>query len=501
MVLNILEIFGTKYFPTQYTVHIVALIAAIFALRAYSQGRATNRERDLHARTILITGGLTPFTLTLIHELATRGAHIIALSPHPIDSPRVSLIIDALRTTTSNEHIYAEQCDLLSPASIQLFCKRFLTGEVKRLDALLFTHEYPHIGSLRRLRSKSKAEEDTQREKLSLASFLLTTLLLPSLLTAPTERDIRIINVVNRFYAAASSPSFSSTLYHPIHTSETPAIKSIFLAEGLRSLRTIILTRHLQRILDALPAAHIPKTDSQSTAIPVVNPDSQKSNIVAVTVSPGISRADTIARILNADWTSSSGYSTFGTLLYLLFLPLLQITTKSSVAAVQSVLHALFLPTPFKLLSQQTPQTQTRSQSQGGTNDSLIDRSFTDSPEEVLKPGALYAECAVVKLRVPSPPLEEQNEDGDEKKETQEKGKGKTKEKGKTKALDRETMDLPDDGELGGELAGRRVWEAYEAALAAWEKENMTLEELEKDAKEAAEQQAVKVEGVSSGSD
>ncbi|KAJ3756819.1 hypothetical protein EV360DRAFT_95550 [Lentinula raphanica] len=486
MVLNILEILGTKYFPTQYTVHIVALIAAIFALRAYSQGRATNRERDLHARTILITGGLTPFTLTLIHELATRGAHIIALSPHPIDSPRVSLIIDALRTTTSNEHIYAEQCDLLSPASIQLFCKRFLTGEVKRLDALLFTHEYPHIGSLRRLRSKSKAEEDTQRVQLSLASFLLTALLLPSLLTAPTERDIRIINVVNRFYAAASSPSFSSTLYHPISTSETPAIKSIFLAESLRSLRTIILTRHLQRILDALPAAHIPKTDSQSTAIPVVNPDSQKSNIVAVTVSPGISRADTIARILNADWTSSSGYSTLGTLLYLLFLPLLQITTKSSVAAVQSVLHALFLPTPFKLLSQQTPKTQSP--------------PFTDSPEEVLKPGAVYAECAVVKLRVPSPPLEEETEDGDEKrkKEIQEKGKGKSKEKGKTKALDRETMDLPDDGELGGELAGRRVWEAYEAALAAWEKENMTLEELEKEAKDAAEQQAVKVEGVSS---
>ncbi|KAJ3714833.1 hypothetical protein C8R42DRAFT_726324 [Lentinula raphanica] len=322
---------------SQYTVHIVAVIAAIYALRAYSKGRATHRERDLHARTILITGGLTPFTLTIIHELATRGAHIITLSPYSIDSLRVSLIIDALRTTTSNEHIYAEQCDLLSPASIQLFCKRFLTGEVKRLDALLFTHEYPHIGSLRRLRSKSKVEEDTQRVQLSLASFLLTTLLLPSILTAPTERDIPIINVFNRFYAAASSSSFSSTLYHPIHTAETPAIKSIFL-----------------RILDALPAAHIPKTDSQSTAIPVVNPDSQKSNIVAVTVSPGISQADTVARILNADWTSSSGYSTFGTLLYLLFLPLLQITTKVSVAAVQYVVHALFLPTPFKLLSRQT---------------------------------------------------------------------------------------------------------------------------------------------------
>ncbi|KAJ3980731.1 hypothetical protein F5890DRAFT_1419039 [Lentinula detonsa] len=478
MVLNTLEVLGSKYFPTQYTLHIVIAISIIFALRAYSQGRATNRERDLHARTILVTGGFTPFTLTIIHELAQRGAHIIALSPNPIDSPRVSLIIDALRTTTSNEHIYVEHCDLLSPASIQSFCKRFLSGEVKRLDALLFTHEYPHIGALRHF--KSKTEEDAQREQLSLASFLLTTLLLPSLLTAPTERDIRIINVVNRFYAAASSPSFSSAFYNSLISNEVPPANSIFLAEGTRSLRTIILTRHLQRILDALPAAHIPKTDSQSSAIPVVNPDSQKSNIVAVTVSPGISRADTVARILNADWTSPAGYSKFGVILYLSFLPLLHLFTKSSVAAVQSVLHALFLPTPFKLLSQTThnqPQAK---------NDSLIDKTLTDLPEEVLKPGALYAECAVVKLKVPPPPLEEK----DEKRASQGKGKGK--------AAEKETMDLPDDGELGGELAGRRVWESYEAALKAWEDANPTLEEMEAEAKAAAEQEAIQTEGISS---
>jgi len=37
--------------------------------------------------------------------------------------------------------------------------------------------------------------------------FLLTTLLLPALLVAPVERDIRIINIVNPFYAAAA-PAF-----------------------------------------------------------------------------------------------------------------------------------------------------------------------------------------------------------------------------------------------------------------------------------------------------
>ena len=245
--------------------------------------------------------------------MAQRGAHIIALSSDPIDSPRVALLVDVLRTTTNNEQIYAEQCDLLSPASIQSFCKRFLSGQEKRLDALLLTHEYSHIGAFASFTNRSRGAEDAERAQLSLASFLLTTLLLPSLLTAPTERDIRIINVVNRFYAAAAS---SSTFYTSLASDKSsPPPSSIFLAEGTRSLRTILVTRHLQRILDALPTAQIPKTDSNTSAIPVVNSDSQKSNIVAVTVSPGISRADTVARMLNADWTASSGYSKFGVLL------------------------------------------------------------------------------------------------------------------------------------------------------------------------------------------
>ena len=45
------------------------------------------------------------------------------------------------------------------------------------------------------------------------------------------------------------------------------------------------------------------------------------------------------------------------------------------------------------------------------------------------------------------------------------KGKGKEKDK----AFD---QSLPDDGELGGEVAGRLVWESFENALKEWEKAN-----------------------------
>jgi hypothetical protein len=32
---------------------------------------------------------------------------------------------------------------------------------------------------------------------------------------------------------------------------------------------------------------------------------------------------------------------------------------------------------------------------------------------------------------------------------------------------------IPDDGELGGERAGRAVWEAYEVGLRGWDKEGV----------------------------
>lgn len=335
MVLKVVEALASTYFSTQYILHISIAFITILVLRAFSQGRRTNRERDLHARVVLITvsvvapiqkkkltelryikGGFTSLGLTLVQNLAQRGAHVIALSPDPIDSPKVSILISLLRSATSNESIFAEQCDLSSPSSIRSFCTRFLTIQDQRLDAVVFAHEHEHIGVPGFFNTRrDEVLEEKEREAGSLATFLIITLLLPALLVAPPERDIRIINVVNPFYAAAASVPFLPTFLSPTSSSSSPPSSSprtslanskskpIFLQEGIRSLRTIILTRHLQRILDALPsAAQVPKTQEGSRTVPVVNSKLQKSNIVAVSVSPGIGRVDTVSRILNADY-------------------------------------------------------------------------------------------------------------------------------------------------------------------------------------------------------
>ncbi|KAF8222065.1 hypothetical protein L208DRAFT_1413928 [Tricholoma matsutake] len=438
----VLKILASTFFATRY---VSLAIVIILSLRAFSQGRRTNRERDLHARIILVTGAFTPLGLTILQSLAQRGAHIIAISPHPIDSPKVTIPITLLRQTFSNDEIYAEQCDLTSPSSIRSFCTRFLTAKDQRVDAIIFAHEYQHIGSTTLLSRTSALENASKREAGSLATFLIITLLLPALLLAPVERDIRVINVVNPFYAAAAGPSFSIPF-----SSQPSKSKSVFLQEGIRSLRTSIFTRHLQRILDALPSAQVPKMDEGSSTIPVVSLKTQRSNIVAIAVSPGISRVDTVAPFLNADWTSPGG------ILYLLFQPLLRIFTKSSTAAMQTVLHALFLPTPFKVLSQSTTRT-TADPGPSTAKGTLIDLSVTEMPEEVLKPGALYADCAVVQLRVPLPlPLSEK-----ENLKNKDAGTGTG-----------EGLEIEDDGEFGGEVMGRLVWEAYEEALKKWEEAN-----------------------------
>ncbi|KAG2015124.1 hypothetical protein CC2G_008419 [Coprinopsis cinerea AmutBmut pab1-1] len=64
MVLQILEAVATsKYFPTTYLVHIVVGFIILLAVRTLSQGRKTTWERNLHARTVLVTGGFTPLGL------------------------------------------------------------------------------------------------------------------------------------------------------------------------------------------------------------------------------------------------------------------------------------------------------------------------------------------------------------------------------------------------------------------------------------------------------
>lgn len=298
-----------------------------------------------------------------MHELAQRGAQIIALTPS-LSDPTIEELVSAIRTVTSNELIFAEECDLSSPASIRAFCKQFLATSTSgpsssipgapkdppRLDAVVLSHEYTHIGALWGRGKNMRSMEENTRLEGGLASFLLITLLLPCLIKAPSDRDIRVVNVVNGLYAASvptyippvsppkpgsepsrkpdkspaqsqsqSSPADAATIPDPVQPTGSfqaqlarLALASVSSLEGYRSLRSILLIRHLQRVLDALAAqSHkpIPETTESAEVAPVKKQTS--SNITAVTVAPGFSRAQTAAPYLRAR-KDSKGYTLFG---------------------------------------------------------------------------------------------------------------------------------------------------------------------------------------------
>lgn len=103
----------------------------------------------------------------------------------------------------------------------------------------------------------------------------------------------------------------------------------------------------------------------------------------------------------------------------------------------------------------------------------------------MLLPGAFYAECAAVKLSVKITP-EMREQDLEYRKAVSRERAAAKASKGKGKATDEpssepEAIDIPDDGEYGGELAGRLAWEAYEEALKIWEQENPGLVDEVKD--------------------
>lgn len=105
---------------------------------------------------------------------------------------------------------------------------------------------------------------------------------------------------------------------------------------------------------------------------------------------------------------------------------MLYIFAKSTSSAIQPILHALFVPTPFK------QKVTIGKDTKGPLEDSL--------PEEILKPGALYSNCSVVLLGVKVPKVAEKKDEKDA---------------------------VVDDKEYGGEELGRMVWESYEESLKA----------------------------------
>lgn len=178
---------------------------------------------------------------------------------------------------------------------------------------------------------------------------------------------------------------------------------------------------------------------------------------------------------------------------YLVLFPFIWLLAKSSGMAMQSALHSLFLPTPFKrALAQLSTATNAAAEASAElkddttTKDSPQTRAAAESFTEVLKPGALYRECSVITLTLPPLPAAPEDHESDDttrddkrSREKSEKAKGK----GKKPSPEDELFEIEDDGEYGGEGVGRVVWEWFENHLKMWEEKGKKEKPESKEAK------------------
>ncbi|KAF8320394.1 hypothetical protein DL93DRAFT_1839095 [Clavulina sp. PMI_390] len=462
MLVQLLEFLGSLS-EHQYAIPSVVFIVIYLVLRSWADGAKTDRDRNMHGRVVLLTGILTPIGAEVMDQLARKGAQIIALVPS-LEDPVIQELIPAIRTTTNNQLIYAEECDLSSAKSIRQFCAKLIQPqpsmdgqgrpEPSRLDAVITMHEYPPnvpevtIGSSPA--TSISAALEAKHLRASAATFLIYTLILPSLLRAPSDRDIRFINVVNPLYAAAvptfdplplaektvGSEGKDSKQTAPSPQSRVSRRRPLFTREGTRSLRSIIWGRHLQRVYDALRAAgekseqRGPLLDPTASGLSSVSSLYKGSNIISASVSPGYH--STYARELFAVSGVRRGiYRRVSSLvLQIVLTPFVFVFTKSARAASQTILHTLFLPHPMKtqLISEDAPSSASSPSS----------ASTTSKEPPILKPGRLYRDNLPIVL--PG------NAEGN--------------------LIEREDV-------------GRAVWETYEAEVKKWEEEEKATETAE----------------------
>ncbi|KDE06484.1 hypothetical protein MVLG_03138 [Microbotryum lychnidis-dioicae p1A1 Lamole] len=300
---------------------ILAILASIvvFGLRNWARGFINQAERDLHGKTYLLVGCFSGPGLSLLQALAARGAQIVALHPDRTDAEVTQLIL-LLRSAARNERIYADQCDMLSIASVQQFAaqwsKNGKSGMVQdleaKIDGIVFSDG---LGSgLSAAPISHEIHQMQVRSRLAMIQFLLPVLLKSS---RNSTSGVRIVSQVSPLYSAALDHStiLSLKCVLPDERASASATDNVFYGsswrtQGRSALAAILLVQELH------------------TRFATRNP-----NLLFISVCPGFTRSflhASIGNIRRGGWP-----------LRLLAYPFIWVFAKSASEASQILLTAL----------------------------------------------------------------------------------------------------------------------------------------------------------------
>ncbi|GAA5900794.1 uncharacterized protein JCM6883_004656 [Sporobolomyces salmoneus] len=336
-------------------------ITTALTVRSYSKGYVCCEEKELAGKTYMLSGGFSGVGLEVLQFLAAQRSQVIALHPDPTSASVVQLLM-LLRSTSSNERIYVEQCDLSSIDSIKCFIQKWQrdakSGMVQdleaRIDGIIFCdgdgagEEGSGYGVRAQKMDQVGTEETIEKRHAThlTGRHALVQLLLPTLLRSASTATspIRIINQVSPFYSAVV-PSTFVPLDLDFSTRPFPS-KAPWIAEGQVALASVLLWREFQSRLELTSSTSSTNKKDPATSTTTALPSDAlptSSPILALSVCPGLTRSY-IRQTLRAS-TTHPHFSPIGLAIYLLVLPLIWLFAKSASEGSQVVLGALMADT------------------------------------------------------------------------------------------------------------------------------------------------------------
>lgn len=288
--------------------------AAAVALAKYYFGGSSNTwERDMHGKVYILTGGTSGLGAYLTYYLASKGAQVILLVRSTEDTWVIDYVED-LREKTANIMVYAEECDLASLYSIRKFATKWLDNQPpRRLDGVLCCA----AESIPRGSQRQVTIDGVERQVAVnyLAHYHLLTLLMPSLVVQPPDRDVRVL-VASCSSQAVAEVDPTDVLW----LNRRYPVNAPWQVYGSSKLALGLFVKHFQRKL-----------------VEYERKDKSPCNVRVNIVNPGIMRTPSTRRFLSMG-------TIWGLFLYILTWPLWFVVLKDASQGAQTFIFGLCAP-------------------------------------------------------------------------------------------------------------------------------------------------------------
>lgn len=287
--------------------------AAVALAKYYFGGTSNTWERDMHGKVYMLTGGTSGLGAYLAYYLASKGAQIILLVRSTEDTWVIDYVED-LREKTANILVYAEECDLASLYSIRKFATKWLDNQPpRRLDGVLCCA----AESIPRGSQRQVTVDGVERQVAVnyLAHYHLLTLLTPSLVVQPPDRDVRVL-VTTCSSQALADVNPADVLW----LDRRYPVNAPWKVYGSSKLALGLFAKQFQRKL----AAYERK-------------DKSPCNVRVNIVNPGIMRTPSTRRFLSMG-------TIWGLFLYILTWPLWYVVLKDASQGAQTFIFGLCAP-------------------------------------------------------------------------------------------------------------------------------------------------------------